>query len=48
MKITRFSKQTIQWIVYGPFEKELSPNFQPTDNLELVYDVQALQIYQVK
>lgn len=38
----------IQWVIYGPIERGLAPNFQPTDNLELVYSSHDLQIYQVK
>ena len=38
----------IKWVVYGPFEKELSPSFQAAKNLKLVYNSQGVQIYQVK
>ena len=38
----------IQWVIYGPLERELGPDFRPANNLELVYDSQNLQIYQVK
>jgi hypothetical protein len=38
----------VKWVVYGPFERELSPNFPKMDNLELVFETQELQIYQVK
>jgi hypothetical protein len=38
----------IQWIVYGPTERRLAPDFQPLDNLELVYNTKELQIYKVK
>jgi hypothetical protein len=47
-ELPELAKQPVKWVVYGPFEKELSPNFRPADNLDLVYDTQALQIYQVK
>jgi hypothetical protein len=46
--LPNIASKPIKWIVYGPFEKELGQNFQPTDNLELVYDFQAVQIYEVK
>jgi hypothetical protein len=38
----------IKWVVYGPFEMELTPSFQTTENLELVYSLEDLQIYRVK
>jgi hypothetical protein len=47
-RLPELAHKPIKWIVYGPFEKELSPNFLPPDNLKLVYDDQTLRIYQVK
>jgi hypothetical protein len=47
-KSPNLATKPIKWIVYGPFEREIDPNFQPPSNLELVYDIQDLQIYQVK
>jgi hypothetical protein len=38
----------IKWVVYGPFERKLDPQFQALDNLEIVYDTPAVQIYRVK
>ena len=38
----------IKWVVYGPFERKLSPSFPIPGNLELVYDIEDLQIYQVR
>jgi hypothetical protein len=38
----------IKWVIYGPSERRLSPNFQIPGNLELVYDIEDLQIYQVR
>ncbi|HXQ38173.1 MAG TPA: hypothetical protein VN843_29480, partial [Anaerolineales bacterium] len=42
------ASEPIQWVVYGPLERQLAQNFQPPDNLVLVYDNKELQIYQVK
>jgi hypothetical protein len=42
------ANQPIQWVVYGPLERQLGPGFAVPLNLELVYDSQDLQIYQVK
>jgi hypothetical protein len=42
------ANKPIQWVIYGPIESELAPGFQPSSNLELVYDSQDLQIYRVK
>jgi len=47
-RLPELAHKPIKWIVYGPFEKELSSTFQATENLRLVYDIQGLQIYQVK
>ena len=47
-KLPDLASKPIKWVVYGPLERRLNPDFQPPDNLELVYDTQELQIYQVK
>jgi len=47
-KLPGLANRPITWVVYGPFERQLGPNFVNPDNLELVYDVQGLQIYKVK
>jgi hypothetical protein len=44
----KLAESPIKWVVYGPFERELNPNFQPPGKLDLVYDTQDLQIYRVK
>lgn len=38
----------IRWVVYGPLERKLYPGFQASDHLELVFDSDELQIFQVK
>ena len=47
-RLPGLASQPIRWVVYGLFEKELSPTFRATANLNLVYDAQGIQIYQVK
>jgi len=47
-ELLELASSPIKWVVYGPSERKFSPDFQTTDNLELVYDNQELQIYQVK
>lgn len=42
------AKSPIKWVVFGPLEKKLAPNFQPPSTLKLVYKTQDLQIYEVK
>lgn len=42
------ASKPIKWVVYGPWERRLNPSFQPMKNLELVYDNQGLQVFQVK
>ena len=46
--LPQLASEPVKWVIYGPFEKELSPNFQRSDNLELVYDTNDLRIYRVK
>jgi hypothetical protein len=41
-------RQPIQWIVYGPTERKLWPQFHPSESLELVYDANEVQIYKVR
>jgi hypothetical protein len=38
----------IKWVVYGPSERVLYPDFRPPANLRLVYDSGQLQIFEVK
>lgn len=47
-KLPELTNSPVKWVVYGPFERELSPNFPATGDLELVYDTADLQIYRVK
>ncbi len=47
-KLPELATSPVKWVVYGPFEKELSTSFPATSVLELVYDIQELQIYRVK
>ncbi len=42
------ANKPIRWVIYGPIEREINPDFQPPSNLELVYDSQELQIFEVK
>ena len=47
-KLPELVSRPIKWVVYGPFERKLSPRFETPEDLQLVYDFQELQIYQVK
>jgi hypothetical protein len=47
-KMDELASPPIQWVVYGPNERAISPDFQPGKNLELVFDKQELKIYKVK
>ena len=42
------ARRPIQWIVYGPIERRLWPDFHPSEGLELVYYASDVQIYKVK
>lgn len=39
---------TVQWVIYGPYERALGADFQPGGNLELRYENEAVRIYAVK
>jgi len=34
----------VKWIIYGPYEQAMNPNYQPVDNFELVYESDQLKI----
>lgn len=38
----------VKWVVYGPYEKELAPNFIPGDNLIKMFSNSVVTVYQVK
>jgi len=42
------SQYPISWVIYGPYEKQIAPDFQPNPDLELVYQSDDVQIYKVK
>lgn len=42
------SQYPIQWVIYGPYEREIAPNFHPSPNLELVFQDGVTQIYKTK
>lgn len=35
----------VTWVVYGPYEEAFNPQFQPGDNLQLVFDAVGVRIY---
>jgi hypothetical protein len=47
-ELPELASKPIKWVVYGPFERKLNPEFQPMSNLELVYADQDLQVFQLK
>ncbi len=47
-KMPELASLPIQWVVYGPLERQLGLDFEVPVNLKLVYDSQELQIYQVR
>jgi len=40
-------EKPIQWVIYGLYEKDLSPSFQPGKELELVYKNNTVIVYKV-
>lgn len=47
-QLSSLVKAPIKWVVYGPDEEAINPNFAAPNNLELVYEISELKIYQVK
>ena len=47
-KMAELASLPIEWVVYGPLERQLGLNFEVPANLDLVYDSPELQIYQVR
>jgi hypothetical protein len=43
--ITQFP---VKWVIYGPYERGISPDFKPDPNLELVFQKGDVQIFRVK
>ncbi len=37
----------VQWIVYGPYERQLAPDFQPGPNLTLTFDTGSVKIFHI-
>ena len=37
----------VQWIIYGPYEKRIAPDFAPGDNLSLMFNRNGVYIYSV-
>jgi hypothetical protein len=40
--------EPLQWAVYGPYEREIDPVFEPPGNFELAYETRDVQIYRVR
>lgn len=38
----------VKWVVYGPLERKLGPDFQPPANFELVFNTPDVKIYRVR
>ncbi len=38
----------VKWVIYGPYEKRLAPDFRPGDHLETVFTDSEVTLYQVK
>jgi hypothetical protein len=38
----------VKWVIYGPYERQLAPGFQPPSNLELSYQNEDVSVYAVK
>jgi hypothetical protein len=42
------AQHPVQWVIYGPNEHALNPDFQPPANLELMFETGDLRIFKVK
>jgi hypothetical protein len=47
-KFPELAHSPIKWVIYGPEERAVNPNFTAPENLELKYETSDLRIYQVK
>jgi hypothetical protein len=47
-QFSSLARHPIKWVVYGPEEKSINPNFIAPGHLELEYETSELKIYQVK
>lgn len=45
---TALAGSRVKWVVYGPYEEELAPDFIPGDNLVEVFSNSEVTLYQVK
>jgi hypothetical protein len=41
----QFLQCPIRWVVYGPYERTIAPDFSPGPQLELVFQAQRIQIF---
>lgn len=47
-RMNNVAVKPIKWVIYGPLEQRINPNFEPSKNLSLVYESKELKIFQVK
>ena len=38
----------VEWVIYSPYEEAFNPQFQPGDNLKLVFDEAGVRIYSIQ
>lgn len=38
----------VRWVIYGPYEQEISDKFLPGDSLQLAYENETVKVYEVK
>jgi hypothetical protein len=38
----------VKWVMYGPYEKTLAPDFKPGNDLVLVFSNSYVKVFQVK
>jgi hypothetical protein len=48
LPITWLAGLPIQWVIYGPYERELTPAFVPGPDLQLAFETEAVRIYRVR
>ena len=42
------SAPPVRWVIFGPYEQDLSPNFKPGPNLQLMFANEAVKIFRIK
>lgn len=48
IQLTELETAEVEWIFYGPYEREICTEFQPPTNFRIVYQLEGVNIYQLE